>query len=48
MSVWKKIIFVNAIKYRMKSESKTADVIIADYTKLTDTEKTEILQAINS
>lgn len=48
MLVWKETIFVNAIKTRMVQENKTADAIIAEYTKLTDSEKTEILSAINS
>jgi hypothetical protein len=47
MPVWKKIIFVNAIRTRMAQENKTADIIIAEYTKLTEAEKTEILSAIN-
>ncbi len=48
MPVWKKIIFVNAIKTRMAQEGKTADVIIQEYVKLTAEEKAEILAAINS
>lgn len=46
MPVWKKIIFVNAIRARMKMEDRTAEDIIQEYTKLTEEEKTEILQAI--
>lgn len=46
MQTWKKTIFVNAIKARMVQESRTADGIIAEYTKLTEDEKTEILAAI--
>ena len=48
MPTWKKSIFVNAIKALMKEENKTATEIIVRYTKLTDTEKTEILTAIAS
>lgn len=43
MAVWKKIIFVNAIKARMQIESRSAEDIIQDYPKLTEAEKTEIL-----
>lgn len=43
MPAWKKTIFVNAIKARMQLEERTAEEIILDYTKLTETEKTEIL-----
>lgn len=46
MPIWKKTIFVNAIKARMEMENRTADDIIMDYPKLTETEKVEILQAI--
>ena len=46
MPTWKKNIFVNAIKARMEREQRTADDIITEYTKLTETEKTEILAAI--
>ncbi len=48
MPTWKLNIFVNAIKTRMVDEGKTAEVIIADYTKLTESEKTEVLGKINS
>jgi hypothetical protein len=47
MPTWKKIIFVNAIRTRMIQEGRTADTIIAEYTKLTEAEKTEILAEIN-
>jgi hypothetical protein len=47
MPLWKKTIFVNAIKARMKQESRIAEDIIAEYTKLTEAEKTEILAEIN-
>jgi len=46
MPVWKKIIFVNAIKARMEIEGRTAEDIIQDYPKLTEEEKVEILAEI--
>ena len=46
MPTWKKNIFINAIKARMEQENRTANDIIQEYTKLTDEEKAEILQAI--
>ena len=46
MPTWKKNIFVRAIKARVEQENRTADDIITEYTKLTETEKTEILAAI--
>jgi hypothetical protein len=46
MLEWKKTIFVNAIKSRMVSESRAGADIITEYTKLTDSEKAEILTAI--
>ncbi len=46
MPAWKLNIFVNAIKARMAQESRTAEDIIQEYTKLTETEKVEILAAI--
>lgn len=46
MPVWKKTIFVNAIKARMKMEDRTAEDIIQDYPKLTEEEKVEILAEI--
>ena len=39
-------IFVRVIKRRMGNESRTAEDIIQEYPKLTEEEKTEILQAI--
>ncbi|WP_315117820.1 hypothetical protein [uncultured Clostridium sp.] len=48
MPYWKKSIFVNAIKVRRKIENRTAEDIIQEYTKLTEEEKTEILNDINS
>jgi hypothetical protein len=47
MPTWKKSIFANAIKARMVQENRTAEDIITEYTKLTETEKTEILADIN-
>ena len=47
MPSWKKIIFVNAIKTRMAQESRTAEDIIQEYTRLTAEEKAEILAEIN-
>lgn len=46
MPIWKKTIFVNAIKARMEMENRTADEIITEYTKLTEEEKAEILAEI--
>lgn len=46
MLEWKKNIFVNAIKARMERESRTAEDIITEYTKLTEAEKQEILTAM--
>lgn len=46
MLTWKKTIFVNAIKARMEMENRTAEDIIQEYTKLTETEKVEILAEI--
>lgn len=48
MPTWKKNIFINAIKTRMESESRTAEDIITEYIKLADEEKSEILAIINS
>ena len=46
MPIWKKNIFVNAIKARMKMEDRTAEDIIQEYTKLTEEEKAEILEGL--
>lgn len=46
MPTWKLSIFVNAIKARMVQENRTAEDIIQDYTKLTETEQAEILSAL--
>ena len=46
MPVWKKTIFVNAIKARMEMDDRTAEDIIQDYPKLTEEEKVEILAEI--
>ena len=48
MPIWKRNIFVNAIKSRMVSEDRTAEDIITEYTKLTEAEKAEILAVINA
>jgi len=47
MPEWKKLIFVNAIRARMRMEGRTAEEIIQDYPKLTNEEKAEILSEIN-
>jgi hypothetical protein len=44
MPIWKKTIFVNAIKARVQMESRTAEDIIQDYPKLSEAEKEEILK----
>lgn len=44
MPTWKKSIFVNAIKARIQLEDRTAEDIIEDYPKLSETEKEEILK----
>ncbi len=46
MPTWKKNIFVNAIRARMKQENRTAEDIIVEYTALSEFEKAEILAAI--
>ncbi|OPX45071.1 hypothetical protein CLHUN_13030 [Ruminiclostridium hungatei] len=46
MPIWKKNIFVNAIKARMLQERRTTEEIIRDYPALTAEEKEEILSAI--
>lgn len=46
MPTWKKTIFVYAIKARMQLESRTAEEIILEYTKLTETEEEEILNEL--
>jgi hypothetical protein len=48
MFEWKKTIFVNAIRTRMKEENRTAEDIIQEYIKLSDDEKAEILAAVNA
>ena len=47
MPTWKLNIFVRAIEIRMEQEGRTAEDIIAEYTKLTEAEKAEILAAIS-
>lgn len=46
MLTWKRTIFVNAIKARMTQENRTAEDIIAEYTKLTEDEKVEIIASL--
>ena len=46
MPTWKKNIFVNAIRARMKQENRTAEDISTEYTALSEAEKTEILASI--
>ncbi|BCK00851.1 hypothetical protein [Anaerocolumna chitinilytica] len=46
MPAWKKSIFINAIKARMQLEDSTAEEIILEYTKLTETDKSEILSEL--
>ncbi|MEG0181241.1 MAG: hypothetical protein RR657_05065 [Peptostreptococcaceae bacterium] len=46
MNEWKKVIFVNAVRTRMVTESRTAEDVIQDYTKLTEEERYEILGAL--
>ncbi|MEG2412381.1 MAG: hypothetical protein RSA29_10550 [Clostridium sp.] len=47
MPSWKKSIFVNAIRSRMIQENRTSEDIILEYTKLTESEKNEILVEVN-
>ena len=39
MPTWKKRIFVNAIKIKLRTEEKTLEEILKGYPKLTDAEK---------
>lgn len=48
MPEWKKNIFVRVVQKRMAEENRTAEEILAEYTKLTDEEKAEILQVLQS
>lgn len=48
MPDWKKNLFVRVVQYRMQSEGKTAEEILAGYPALTEEEKKEILQALSS
>lgn len=48
MPAWKLNIFVNAVKIRHEAGEGTYEGILATYTKMTETEKTEILAALNS
>lgn len=44
MPTYKKIIFVKAISVRIEGGEGTAEEIIRSYTKLTETEKLELLK----
>jgi uncharacterized protein (DUF433 family) len=46
MPKWKKNIFVRTVRYRMRTEGKTAEEILQDYPALTEEEKQEILAAL--
>jgi hypothetical protein len=48
MPEWKKSIFVNAVKLRYVAGEGSYEEILATYTKLTDAEKTEILETLAS
>ena len=47
MQIWKRDIFVSAIKLLMVQENKTAEEVITRYIKLTDAERMEILAEVN-
>lgn len=46
MNIALRNIFVRVISRRVKRENRTSEDIIAEYVKLTEEEKAEILQAI--
>lgn len=46
MPIWKKTIFVNAIRTRVNQEERTKEDIIKEYVKLTKAEKKEILAGV--
>lgn len=48
MPEWKKIIFMKALKARMQQENKMPEQILSGYTKLSESEKAEILESINT
>lgn len=48
MPSWKLNIFVNAVKIRYATGEGTYEEIIATYTKLTDSEKAEILEVLTA
>ncbi len=48
MPLWKKIIFVNAIKARLAMENRTVEEIIETYSKLSESEKEELLSELSS
>lgn len=47
MPTWKNLIFLNAIKARIELENRTAEDIIEDYSKLSESEKEEILSELS-
>lgn len=48
MPTWKKNIFVRTVRYRMRTENKTATEILQDYPALAEEEKQEILLALQN
>ncbi len=46
MPTWKKNLFLRVIRYRMQTEGRTAEEILAEYPSLTENEKQEILEAL--
>jgi hypothetical protein len=44
MKEWKLNVFVNAVKARMERENRPAEDIVAEYVRLTDEERNDILQ----
>ncbi len=46
MATWKLKLFVYVIQKRMIEENRTAEEILAEYPRLTDEEKQEILAAL--
>lgn len=47
MPIWKKTIFINAIKTRIVQENRSSGDILKEYIKLTEDEKTEILNELD-
>ena len=48
MPTWKRNIFVRVVTRRMQEEGRPAEDILAQYPALTDEEKAEILNAVQS